>query len=516
MLLSDVLQGVDVRGVSGDLSGAVRSVCYDSRQCAPGSLFVAVPGLKFDGHRFIGEAISRGARFVVHEREFMPPPDVTAVRVDDCRRALGLLGRNFFGDPSGSLCLIGIVGTNGKTTITYLLESILEAAGDRPGILGTVNYRFGSRVWPAPNTTPESLEMQRILRVMLDAGATHVVGEISSHALDLKRADDCDFDLGVFTNLSQDHLDYHGTMEAYFAAKSRMFLEILPGSRKGRAIRAIMNADDPWGRRLLARTAVMTLSYGLETPADVSARNVILNLDGIEAEVRGPGISTTLRSSLIGRFNLYNILAAAAAAAALGIPETAIRDGVERLRNVPGRLEKVEGGKDDPRVFVDYAHTEDALRRVLENLAMFRRGRIITVFGCGGDRDRGKRPLMGRAAVEGSSVAIITSDNPRTEDPLEIIREIEAGVVGLQVRRIRSGELDEAAGKTGRPVYLVVPDRKTAIEQAIRSSGPDDIVLIAGKGHEDYQIIGESRTPFDDRRVARAVLSGGRNGEEAR
>jgi len=513
VLLSDVLQGVDVRGVSGDLSGTVRSVCYDSRQCTPGSLFVAVPGLKFDGHGFIGEAIRRGAGFIVHERDFAPTPGVTAVRVADCRRTLGILGRNFFGDPSGSLCLIGITGTNGKTTVTYLLESILEAAGGRPGILGTVNYRFGARVWPAPNTTPESLEMQRILRVMLDAGATHVVGEISSHALDLKRVDDCDFDLGIFTNLTQDHLDYHGTMEAYFAAKSRLFLEVLPASRKGGAIRSVVNADDPWGRRLLARTAVKTLSYGLETPADVSARNVTLSLDGIEAEVRGPGISTTLRSPLIGRFNLYNILAAAAAAAALGIPEPAVQEGVERLRNVPGRLEKVDAKPGDPRVFVDYAHTEDALRRVLENLAMFRRGRIVTVFGCGGDRDRGKRPLMGRAAVEGSSVAIITSDNPRTEDPLEIIREIEAGVVGLPVRRIRAGEFDETSGKAGRPAYFVVPDRKAAIEQAIRSSGPDDIVLIAGKGHEDYQIIGEKKTPFDDRLVARYALSARRDGE---
>jgi UDP-N-acetylmuramoyl-L-alanyl-D-glutamate--2,6-diaminopimelate ligase len=512
VLLSDVLQGVDVQEVSGDLSGDVCGVCYDSRQCVPGSLFVAIPGLKVDGHRFIDEALRRGARFIVHEREFVPPPDVTALKVSDCRRTLGMLGRNFFGDPSGELCLIGIVGTNGKTTVAYLLESILAAAGLRPGILGTVNYRFGSQVWPAPNTTPESLEMQRILRVMRDAGATHVVGEISSHALDLKRVDDCDFDLGVFTNLSQDHLDHHGTMEAYFAAKSRMFLEILPASRKGRAIRAAVNADDPWGRKLLALASMKTLSFGLETPADVSARNVSLTIEGIEAEIRGPGISTTLRSPLIGRFNLYNILAATAASAALGIPETAVREGVERLRNVPGRLELVDGGDRAPRVFVDYAHTEDALRRVLENLAFFRRDRVITVFGCGGDRDRGKRPLMGRAAVEGSNVTVITSDNPRTEDPLEIIREIEAGVVGLPVRRIRAGELDGASGKTGRPVYLVVPDRREAIEQAIRAAGPDDIVLIAGKGHEDYQIIGERRTPFDDRRVARAILSGGRNG----
>jgi UDP-N-acetylmuramoyl-L-alanyl-D-glutamate--2,6-diaminopimelate ligase len=507
-----VLQGVDVRKVTGDLSGDVRSLCYDSRQCSPGSLFVAVPGLKVDGHRFLDEAVRRGARFVVVERDIHPPRGVVAVRVTDSRRALGTLGRNFFENPSGSLCLVGIVGTNGKTTVTYLLESILLAAGQRPGILGTVNYRFGDRLWPAPNTTPESLEMQRILRVMLDAGATHAVGEISSHALELKRVDDCDFDLGVFTNLSQDHLDFHGTMEAYFAAKSRMFLEILPASRKGRAIRAAVNADDPWGRKLLAQAAVKTLSYGLETPADVSARNVSLTVEGIEAEVRGPGIATTLRSPLIGRFNLYNILAAAAAAAALGIPEAAVREGVENLRNVPGRLEMVAGGKNDPRIFVDYAHTEDALRRVLENLAAFRRGRIITVFGCGGDRDRGKRPLMGRAAVEGSSVTVVTSDNPRTEDPLEIIREIETGVVGLPVRRLKAPDLNGTSGKTGRPVYLVVPDRREAIRRAIGAAGPDDIVLIAGKGHEDYQIVGTERTHFDDRQIARELLAGAREG----
>ncbi len=304
-------------------------------------------------------------------------------------------------------------------------------------------------------------------------------------------------------------------MEAYFAAKSRMFLEILPGSRKGRAIRAIMNADDPWGRRLLARTAVMTLSYGLETPADVSARNVILNLDGIEAEVRGPGISTTLRSSLIGRFNLYNILAAAAPPPALGNPGDRHSGTGWSGSGSAGTPEKVEGGKDDPRVFVDYAHTEDALRRVLETWPCFA-GDDHHGLRMRGDRDRGKRPLMGRAAVEGSSVAIITiADNRGPRIPWRY-PGVEAGVVGLQVRRIRSGEARRGGGKTGRPVYLVVPIERRPSNRPSGRPVPTTSSSLPARGTRDYQIFGESRTPFDDRRVARAVLSGGRNGEEAR
>jgi UDP-N-acetylmuramoyl-L-alanyl-D-glutamate--2,6-diaminopimelate ligase len=506
------MRGVDPLGTAGQPGDEVASVCYDSRLCGEGSLFVAIPGLKQDGHAFIADAVSSGARFIVHEGEFRPPAGVRAIRVRDSRRALGILGKNFFGDPSAGICLIAVVGTNGKTTVTYLIESILRAAGYTVGVLGTVNYRYAGKILPAPNTTPESFEMQRIIREMTDGGVTHVVAEVSSHALDLRRVDDCAFDLGIFTNLTQDHLDYHETMESYFGAKKRFFTEVLPAGGKGRRHSAIINADDPWGRRILQEAgqdgASKSLTYGLEAPSDITAAPVHLSLEGIEATLLMGGARLPVSSRLLGGFNLSNILAAAAAAFALGIPGGSIRDGIAALIHVPGRLEKVsEAGQ--PAVFVDYAHTEDALRKVLESLSGFRKGRIITVFGCGGDRDRGKRPLMGKAATEGSDLAIVTSDNPRTEDPLEIIREIEAGIRVPKFSAIT--EWDQHPNQKG---YLVLPDRREAIAAAIGLAGPADIVLIAGKGHEDYQIIGNLKVPFDDRAVAREMLSLWRTGRD--
>jgi UDP-N-acetylmuramoyl-L-alanyl-D-glutamate--2,6-diaminopimelate ligase len=499
MRLSRLLRGIEPLTITGDPDGEVVSVCHDSTQCREGSLFVAIPGLRTDGHRFIADAIGRGARFVVLEQEIPLPAGVTAIRVLDSRRALGLLGRNFFSDPSSEICLVAVTGTNGKTTVTYLLESILQAAGHEVGVLGTVNYRYGGKTLPAPNTTPESFEMQRILREMADHGVTHCVCEVSSHAVDLRRVDDCAFDLGVFTNLTRDHLDYHKTMEHYFLAKKRFFTEVLPAGGKNRPLKAVLNGDDPWGRRIL-REVEGVLTFGLETPCDATADPFRLSLAGIEATLRFGPEGLDIASPLLGRFNLCNILAAAAAARALGIPGRRIREGIAALAHVPGRLEKVsEAGQ--PAVFVDYAHTEDALKRVLQNLSAFRTGRIITVFGCGGDRDRGKRPLMGSAATALSDLAIVTSDNPRTEDPLAIIGEIEAGIRAPKFAGI--GDLRRHPGRRG---YLVLADRKEAIAAAIALAGSGDIVLIAGKGHEDYQIIGSRKLPFDDRSVAREEL----------
>jgi UDP-N-acetylmuramoyl-L-alanyl-D-glutamate--2,6-diaminopimelate ligase len=501
MQLSLLLKGIGTLETKGDPEGEVVSVCYDSRQCSPGSLFVAVPGLKADGRQFIADACARGAAFVVHEGEFQPPPGITAIRVHDSRRTLGTLGRNFFGHPSAALTLIAIVGTNGKTTVTYLIESILRAAGCAVGVLGTVNYRYGGATFPAPNTTPESFEMHRILREMTDHGITHVVTEVSSHAVDLRRVDECAFDLGVFTNLTQDHLDYHRTMENYFQAKKRFFSEVLPGGGKSHSLRMVINADDPWGERILREVGGGRLTYGLETPCDVTAEPFHLSIGGIEATIRLDEERLAVASPLMGRFNLYNILAAAAAAQALKIPGRFIRDGIAALAHVPGRLEKVSTAG-QPAVFVDYAHTEDALRRVLQNLTAFRTGRIITVFGCGGDRDRGKRPLMGEAASTYSDLAIVTSDNPRTEDPLAIIHEIEAGI---QVKKFPdAGDPPRHRDEQG---YRVIPDRREAIATAIAMANAADIVLIAGKGHEDYQIIGTRKFPFDDRQIARQELS---------
>jgi UDP-N-acetylmuramoyl-L-alanyl-D-glutamate--2,6-diaminopimelate ligase len=504
MQLSLLLRGIDPLRITGPTDGDVTSVCYASRQCRNDSLFVAISGLKADGHAFITEALTRGARFIIHESAFHPPAGITSILVRDSRHCLGILGKNFFDDPSAGICLIGVVGTNGKTTVTYLLESILRTAGYPVGVLGTVNYRYGGKTLPAPNTTPESFEMQRILREMTDQGITHIVTEVSSHALDLRRVDDCAFDLGIFTNLTQDHLDYHRTMENYFQAKKRFFSEVLPAGGKNHPHRMIINIDDPWGGRILREIGQEVgggrLTYSIDSACDVMASSFHLSLEGIEAMLLLGGEKLSISSRLMGRFNLSNILAAAAGAYTLGIPIKAIREGIADLIHVPGRLEKVSAAG-QPAVFVDYAHTDDALRRVLQNLTLFRKGRIITVFGCGGDRDQGKRPLMGEAASAYSDLAIVTSDNPRTEDPLSIIGEIETG--------IRTTKFNRAVDPSSHPDlrgYLVIPDRREAIAAAIGQADRDDIVLIAGKGHEDYQIIGMEKFPFDDRLIARAEL----------
>jgi len=504
MELEMIMREIPVRRWIGSRSGAVASVCYDSRNCRQGSLFVAVPGLKVDGRDYIPEALRNGARVIVHEGTIpATPADVPRIQVDDSRRVLGMLGRNFYRHPSSGLCLLGVIGTNGKTTVTYLLESILMAAGCRVGVLGTVNYRYGGRIMASPNTTPESLEMQRMLREMADDGISHVVAEISSHSVDLRRVDDCDFDLGIFTNLSQDHLDYHETMENYFAAKRRFFQEILPASKKNLSCRMVVNGDDPWGQRLLQEVGLPHLTFGIDTPCDLTARDIHLTLGGIRAAFVTAESKFSMVSPLIGKFNLYNVLAAAAASLALGIAPDAIRAGIEHFGQVPGRMEKVSG-PGQPAVFVDYAHTDDALRRVLQNLAVFKEGRLITLFGCGGDRDRGKRPLMAQAAAELSDRVIVTSDNPRSEDPMNIIREIEAGFAGGTMEKVPAALLE---AENGNRCYAVIPDRGEAIETAIACARAEDIVVIAGKGHEDYQILGNQRISFDDRTYAKAALA---------
>lgn len=509
MRFSELAKGIEILGISGNPDGDIRSVCYDSRQCKADDLFVAVPGFRTDGHEFINDALARGARFILHEQDFLPPSGITAVRVRDSRHALGRLGKNFYRHPSARLCLIAVVGTNGKTTVTYLLEAILQAAGCSVGVLGTVNYRYDGRLFPAPNTTPESFEMQRILREMADHGITHVVAEVSSHAIDLRRVDDCAFDLGVFTNLTQDHLDYHHTMENYFQAKKRFFTELLPAGGKNRPQQMVLNGDDPWGRRISLEAPGGRFIYGLDSPCDITVESARLSLEGIEAKLRLVDETFDISSPLLGRFNLHNILAAAAAARAVETPKEAIREGIAALSRIPGRLEKVSTAG-QPAVFIDYAHTDDALHRVLENLSAFRTGKIITVFGCGGDRDRGKRPLMGQAATAGSDITVVTSDNPRTENPLEIIREIEKGI--RVPKFMDMADLKRHAGQRG---YVVLSDRREAITQAIGIAESTDMVLIAGKGHEDYQIIGTRKFPFDDRVIAREALKlkwNGRNG----
>ena len=502
MKLSGLLNGVDILDISGDVSGNASGLCYDSRKCEKESVFVAISGAQFDGRDFVRDAVKRGARYVVYDKGSAPTlPGVACIKVSESRLALARLGKNFYSNPSRDICLIGVTGTNGKTTVTYLLESILKSAGFSVGVTGTVNYRYGGMVFPASHTTPEALDLQRMLREMVDAGVTHVVMEVSSHAIDLKRIYGCEYDLGIFTNLSREHLDYHRTMEEYFLVKKRFFDDVI-GERP-----AIVNGDDPWGARLHKEIQSSAITFGVDGPCDVSPLDVVLSIDGIDARIRGGDGEFSISSSLAGRFNLSNILAATAAALSLGIPQADISSGIRALDVIPGRLERVsEPGQ--PVVFVDYAHTGDALEKVLETLSEFRKKRIITVFGCGGDRDRTKRPSMGNIAATLSDLAIITSDNPRTEDPLRIMAEIERGI---EAGSTRYAPEDITSGFMGKG-YTIVADRGEAIALGVSVADDSDIVLVAGKGHEDYQIIGTRRLPFDDRVVVREALSTRRAG----
>jgi UDP-N-acetylmuramoyl-L-alanyl-D-glutamate--2,6-diaminopimelate ligase len=462
----------------------IQSLAYDSRRVEPGALFFAIEGEKADGHRFIPQALGRGAAAIVSER---PAPGELAskwVRVPAARRALSEAARAFFGHPESRLRLIGITGTNGKTTTAYLLESILGASGVTTGLFGTIEYRVAGRILPAGNTTPESLDLAAYLAELVQAGASAAVMEVSSHALAQERVWGFPFAAAVFTNLTRDHLDYHHTMEEYFRAKRRLF-EGLGTAPPGLAA---INVDDPSGARLLELPYPRLVTYGLRPEAAVRAKSHSQEASGLRATLNLPCGEIEIESPLIGRSNLMNILAAAAAADGLGIGKEAIREGVRALRRVPGRFERVDQGQPF-LVVVDYAHTDDALRNVLTTARELARGRLIVVFGCGGDRDRSKRPLMGEAAGALADVVVLTSDNPRSEDPLAIINDAR---VGMQ--------------RTGRPCLLET-DRELAIRRALEQARDGDVVVIAGKGHETYQIFSDRIVPFDDREVARRVLN---------
>jgi UDP-N-acetylmuramoyl-L-alanyl-D-glutamate--2,6-diaminopimelate ligase len=497
--LRELLAGLEGCHLAGDDRLPITAVAYHSQEVSPGSVFVALKGQRTDGHRFLAAALDRGARVIVSEQEMAPPPGVTVVRVPDARLALAHLSAAFYRHPSRELKLVGITGTNGKTTTTYLLESIVNRAGHRAGVVGTVNYRVGQQSWPAAVTTPESLDLQRLLREMRRQGADYVFLEVSSHALDLKRADCAAFAAAVFTNLSQDHLDYHREMETYFAAKARLFLEIMAnGSCTGST--AILNLDDPRGEELHRRVSGPTLTYGSNPRSQVRPLTKHFRRHGLEARLTTPAGEIEIHSRLVGPFNLANILAATATALALGLTPEEIARGVAALQGAPGRLERF-GPPEGPAVFVDYAHTPAALASALKALQALDFSRRITVFGCGGDRDRGKRPLMGQAAAAASHLVVVTSDNPRSEEPLGIIREIEAGLKDMNVPRITA-----AAALQGDSGYLVEPDRREAIRLAVKLAHTGDAVLVAGKGHEDYQIRGNERLHFDDREEVQEAL----------
>jgi len=488
--LRDTLVGrrlLEAAGSRGTTDARVTGIAYDSRTVAAGQVFVALKGVHADGSSFVRQAAQRGAAAVVSERAAPADVKVPWAQVSDARLAMAVLAAAYERHPSGEMRVIGITGTNGKTTTAHVLASILEAAGVRCGVLGTVAYRIGDEVRESTKTTPEAPDVQKLLREMVDRGCGACVMEVSSHALSLRRVDATTFAAGVFTNLTRDHLDFHVDMEAYFQAKRRLF-EMLPPGAPG-----LINADDPKGAAL-AEMAGRPVTYAIHRAADITPGPLSFGLEGLTFDVRTPRGTLHVRSKLVGRPNVYNILAAISAAVALDLPFDAIEQGVQALSGVRGRFELVSGPADEITVIVDYAHTDDALRNLLETARLLARGRLITVFGCGGDRDRTKRPLMGAVAGRLSDLIVITSDNPRGEDPDRIIEEIRRGITP-DTRR------DSAQG------LLSIADRRAAIVKAIGLARPGDLVLLAGKGHEQYQVIGDEQVPFDDAAVAREALA---------
>jgi UDP-N-acetylmuramoyl-L-alanyl-D-glutamate--2,6-diaminopimelate ligase len=482
------------------LDREVLDIAHDSRKVRPGSLFVAVRGFHSDGHQFIPQAVQQGAAAIVAEGSHNDAVsrETPLIVVDDSRQALALLAAAFYGHPSQKLTLVGITGTNGKTTTTYLIKSIIEAAGRKAGLIGTIDYRVGDKVYPAPNTTPESLDLQRFLAEMVGLGVDSCVMEVSSHALALGRTVGCEFAAAGFTNLTQDHLDFHESMRAYFRAKLLLFAGLSPDAS------AVINIDDARATEIIGATRAKVLTTGFSERADIRPSGSIGHgIRGLSFFVATPSGTISVESPLVGSHNIYNILSAIGIGTALGFAGDVIARGISAMQAVPGRMEKVDEGQSFG-VVVDYAHTEDALVRLLEAVREITAGKVITVFGCGGDRDRTKRPKMGTAAVNGSDIVIVTSDNPRTEEPLSIIGEIEKGMEAAGVRMpVRDLMSADAPGKTP---YCVIPGRHEAVAAAINMAGIGDVVVLAGKGHEDYQIIGDRKIHFDDREVARQEI----------
>jgi UDP-N-acetylmuramoyl-L-alanyl-D-glutamate--2,6-diaminopimelate ligase len=491
------------------LEREVKEIAYDSRKVKPGALFVAVRGFRSDGHQFISQAVKQGAMAIIAEDDgaMNGAGAVPVILVPDTREALAKLAAVFYGNPSRRLKLIGITGTKGKTTTSYLVKAIVEAAGHTTGLIGTIDYRVGNKIYPAPNTTPESLDLQRLLGEMVDAGEAYCVMEVSSHALALGRTTGCVFETAVFTNLQQDHLDFHQDREAYLQAKLLLFTGLAPDKT------AVVNVDDVAAQEIIRRKKTSVYTFGMSERADIHPLGKIEHtIRGLSFSIQTPKGVLVVESPLVGHFNVYNILAATGAGIALEFTPDAIAKGIKHMKAVPGRMEKVDEGQ-PYGVVVDYAHTEDSLASLLEAVRTMAKGRVITVFGCGGDRDRTKRPNMGAAAVKGSMIVILTSDNPRSENPLDIISEIETGMLGAGFK-MKSPDADPPA-VSGKKPYYIMPDRHEAVAAAVRMARPGDVVVLAGKGHEDYQIIGEQKIHFDDRETAREEIRK-RQGEPAR
>ena len=472
---------------------------YDSRQVRHGDAFFALRGVVSDGHSFIFSAIANGAKVVFCEELTEGLESVTTVVVENSRQTMAMAAAEFYGNPTSDMKVVGVTGTNGKTTITYFLEAILNQAGLSPAVVGTINYRFGTDLRQAPHTTPESHDLMKQVSDFKENGARSLVMEVSSHALDQCRADGVHFQVGVFTNLTPEHLDYHQDMERYFTSKYRLFKELLPRDNG----RAVINIDDAYGQRL-ATMLPEALTCGRDQGADVHPKNLDVSLQGIRGQVVTPLGTVDIASPMLGDFNVENLLCAIAAAVALDLSPQTIAAGLAKATGVPGRLELIENDR-EAVILVDYAHTGDALRRAIEAMQALAPQRILTIFGCGGDRDRSKRPVMAEVAARGSDIAIATSDNPRSEDPEQILDDVRSGLVKVHEHEWSKAEAKNAIGKG----CVVISDRREAIQFAVEILRPGDLLLVAGKGHEDYQILGTGRIHFDDREELRKALQAG-------
>lgn len=479
MVLKDVIRDVEVLHTEGPLDIDIKALTFDSRQVTPDSLFFCIEGLESDGHDYADAAISKGARALVLSRDINLADNITKIFVKKPRRALGPIASNFYGKPSQGLTLVGVTGTNGKTTTTYLIKSILDGSGIKAGLVGTIKNIIGDRDIPAVRTTPDPILLNRMIRDMTREDIKAVVMEVSSHALELDRVEGLSFETGVFTNLSQDHLDFHGSLDKYLESKKKLFSQ---------SERAVINIDDEYGRQILKDLNCKVYTYGLEKDANIYAKDIDLNAQGVGFSLCFPDKSSSyIRMGIPGLFSVYNGLAAATASYSLGQSIEAIKKGLEKVRTVAGRFELLDT-KTDYSVIIDYAHTPDGLQNILRTARALSKGRLILLFGCGGDRDRSKRPIMGKIAGVYSDFCIVTSDNPRSEDPMAIIEEILPGL------------------RASKCPYEIIEDRKQAIAYGLRICQKDDLLILAGKGHETYQILGDRTIHFDEREIVADLL----------
>lgn len=486
MRLDKLLEGIEYTIINGNLAIDITGIAYDSRQVKPGYLFVCISGFKTDGHLYIKQALKAGARAILIEKTIDQIDTATVIMTSNNRKALALLASNFYGRPSHNMRVVGVTGTNGKTTTTHLIKAILEEADIKTGLMGTLYARVADQTMDFGHTTPEAPEVENFMAICHENKAQYVLMEVSSHALDLYRVSCIDFDITVFTNLTQDHLDYHSNMREYLAAKLKLFEMISSGNNKF----TVVNADDTYAREFIQASKVPVITYGLSDNSDIRAKDVKIDLKGSKFTLCFEDINININMRLIGMFSVYNVLAAIAVALREGISPEIIKTALEKVNGVPGRFEKVDEGQDFT-VIVDYAHTPDGLENILKTGRQVTSHRLITVFGCGGDRDRGKRPLMGEVAARYSDFCVVTSDNPRSEDPEAIINDIIPGLDRVKDSR-----------------YAIISDRREAINHAVHLAHPGDLVIIAGKGHETYQLVKDKVLDFDDRKVAAEFLKG--------